>query len=119
MFKNLIILILTSILLHMTNPSDSEFKKYYGEKIEKMQEKVGLIDKVILGTKELNAKLNVKGEDKFFYSIYTVNYMGQEEEYIGIGTKFVNAEKAREQAKGVKEGMLVILDNLKKKLGDA
>lgn len=116
MFKNLIILILTSILLHMTNPSESEFKKYYGEKIEELQEKAGLIDKVILGTKELNAKLNVKSEDKFFYSIYTVSYMGQEEEYIGIGTRFVNVEKAKEQAQKTKEGVLVIIDNLKKKI---
>lgn len=116
MFKNLIILILSATLLNMTNPDEVDFNNFYKGKIEKLQEDSGIIDKVILETKGLNAKLNVKSEDKMFFSIYTVSYMGKEEKYLGIAKRFINIEKAKEKAAIVKDGVKEGAKGIKEKI---
>lgn len=116
MFKNLVILILTAVVLYLTNPSDADFKEYYSTKIEQMQEDAGWMDKVVLETKGLNAKLSVESENKVFFTIYTVNFMGSEERYLGIGTRFFDMKNLKEKSEkvkdGVKEGATKIKDKI-------
>ena len=116
MFKNLLILVLAGTVLYLTNPNENEFIEFYSEKIEAMKEDAGWADKVVLETKELNVKMNVKSENKVIYSLYTINFMGKEEEYIGIGTKFITAEKVREGTEKIKSGIVGIARGVEEKM---
>ena len=118
MFKNIIIIVLTGIVLHLTVPDDRDFKEFYSDKIEKQQEDTSTINKVILGTKGLNAKMNVKSEYKVIYSVYTVNFMGKEERYLGIAKHFINIEKAKESAAKVKDGLTKEAKEIKEKIDE-
>lgn len=103
MFKNLVILLLGFIVLYLTNPTEEKFVKYYEERIEKMQKKEGWKEDVLTAAKKVNLRMNVKRGDKIIYSIYTVNFFGEEEKYLGIATRFFDITKAEEKVEEIKE----------------
>jgi len=113
MFKNLVILMLSFIILYLTNPTEDKFVDYYSQKVEEMKTDGDWKDKIVLGGKQLNVRMNVKKEDKVIYTIYTVNFMGEEEKYLGIATKFINITKTREKAEEAKKKAEELKDDVK------
>jgi len=104
-FKSLIILMQTFIILFLTNPEEEKFINYYEKKIEKVQgESQGdWKDELVLTGKKLNLKMNVKRDNKVIYSIYSINFLGEQERYLGVATLFFSIDKAEKMVKDIKE----------------
>ena len=103
MFKNLVILMLSFIILYLTNPNEEKFIDYYSQRMEETSENNDWRGKIVIGGKKLNAMMNVKRADKVICSIYTVSFMGEEEKYRGIATLFFEITKAEEKVEEFKE----------------
>lgn len=105
MFKSLIIIMQTFIILFLTNPGEEKFISYYEKKIEKVQgeSKGDWKEDLVLTGKKLNVKMNVKRENKVIYSIYSINFLGEEERYLGIATLFFSIDKAEKMVEDIKE----------------
>ncbi len=103
MFKNLVIVMLSFIILYLTNPTQDKFIDYYTQRVEESREEVDWKDRVVIEGKKLNVMMNVKREDKVIFSIYTVNFMGEEERYLGIATLFFDITKVEDKVEELKE----------------
>jgi len=103
MFKNLVILMLSFIILYLTNPGEEKFIDYYSQRIEETKGNGDWKDKIVTGSKKLNVMMNVKRDDKVVCSIYTVNFMGEEEKYLGIATLFFDITKVEEKVEEFKD----------------
>ncbi len=103
MFKNLVIVMLSFIILYLTNPTQDKFIDYYTQRVEESREEADWKDRVVIEGKKLNVMMNVKREDKVIFSIYTVNFMGDEERYLGIATLFFDITKVEDKVEELKE----------------
>ncbi|WP_319370750.1 hypothetical protein [uncultured Ilyobacter sp.] len=100
MFKLIVLVMLSFIVLYITNPTQEEFLNFYNKKINESKKEETLSKKIILESKKIFAQMKVERKDRYVYSIYTVDFAGEKEVYIGIFKKFILKEKVKSAEDG-------------------
>jgi len=89
-FKTIVILLLSFIVLHLTNPSKEKFKSYFSNEISKAEVNQDLVNKLALEGIKLQSNLTLEQKNLEICSIYQVNYLDKKEGYLGIFNLFIH-----------------------------
>ena len=100
MFKLTVLVMLSFIILYITNPTQDEFLNFYNKKINESKKEETLSKKILLESKKIFAQLKVEKKDRYIYSIYTVEFSGEKEVYIGVLKQFMLKEKVKVAEEG-------------------
>ncbi|WP_320046544.1 hypothetical protein [uncultured Ilyobacter sp.] len=95
MFKLIVLAMLSFIVLYITNPTQEEFLNFYNQKINESKKEETLSKRVLLESKKIFAQLKVERKDRYIYSVYTVDFAGEREVYIGVFKTFILKEKVK------------------------
>ncbi|WP_319202130.1 hypothetical protein [uncultured Ilyobacter sp.] len=95
MFKFTVLAMLSFIVFYLTNPTQEEFLDFYSQKINESKKEETLSKKLLLESKKIFAQLKVDRKDRYVYSMYTVDFAGEREVYIGVFKKFILKEKVK------------------------
>jgi|GEM_PF-723803 len=100
MFKLTVLSMLSFIVLFLTNPTQEEFLNFYNQKINESKKEETLTKKIFLESKKIFAQIKVERKDRYVYSVYTVDFSGEREVYIGVFKKFFLKEKVESAEDG-------------------
>lgn len=100
MFKLTVLAMLSFIVLYITNPTKDEFLNFYSQKINESKKEETLSKKIFLESKKIFAQLKVERKDRYIYSVYTVDFSGDKEVYIGVIKHFILQEKVKSAEDG-------------------
>lgn len=113
MFKLTVLIMLSFIILYITNPTQEDFTNFYTQKISEEEKDESLSGKILLEGKKIFFKMNIERKDRYVFSIYTVESSGEKEVYIGVFKNFILKDKV----KNAEGGAIKTYNSIVKKTG--